>query len=119
MAARSGLSESTIGRIWKAFELKPHRANWSRLSDDPLFVAKVFDVVGLYSEPAGRCGRAMCRREVAGKRWPTLPPAFPMMPGIPETHPRLRATAAAPLFAAFNTANGQVICTLRRRTRIE
>ena len=45
MAERTGLSKSTIGRIWKAFELKPHRADTFKLSNDPLFVEKVFDVV--------------------------------------------------------------------------
>ncbi|WP_248763638.1 IS630 family transposase [Pseudarthrobacter sp. SSS035] len=51
MAERSGLSKSTIGRIWKAFELKPHRADGFKLSNDPLFVEKVYDVVGLYLNP--------------------------------------------------------------------
>ena len=51
MAARSGLSPSTIGRIWKAFELKPHRADGFKLSTDPLFVEKVYDIVGLYLNP--------------------------------------------------------------------
>ncbi len=44
----TGLNKSTIGRIWKTFELKPHRADTFKLSNDPLFVDKVFDVVGLY-----------------------------------------------------------------------
>ena len=51
MAERSGLSPSTIGRIWKAFELKPHRAEGFKLSNDPLFVDKVYDIVGLYLDP--------------------------------------------------------------------
>ena len=51
MAERSGLSSSTIGRIWKAFDLKPHRADGFKLSNDPLFVEKVYDVVGLYLDP--------------------------------------------------------------------
>jgi Homeodomain-like domain len=51
MAQRSGLSKSTIGRIWKTFDLKPHRAETFKLSNDPLFVDKVFDVVGLYLNP--------------------------------------------------------------------
>ncbi len=51
MAERSGLSPSTIGRIWKAFELKPHRADGFKLSNDPLFVDKVYDIVGLYLDP--------------------------------------------------------------------
>jgi hypothetical protein len=41
MAERSGLSKSTIGRIWRAFELKPHGADTFKLSTDPLFVEKV------------------------------------------------------------------------------
>jgi len=41
MAERTGLSRSTIGRIWKTFELKPHRADGFKLSNDPLFVEKV------------------------------------------------------------------------------
>ena len=51
MAQRTGLSKSTIGRIWKAFDLKPHRADGFKLSNDPLFVEKVHDVVGLYLNP--------------------------------------------------------------------
>ena len=51
MAKRSGLSKTTIGRIWKAFELKPHRVDSFRLSHDPLFGEKVYDVVGLYLDP--------------------------------------------------------------------
>jgi transposase len=51
MAARSGLSRTTIGRIWRDFGLKPHRAETFKLSTDPLFVEKVVDVVGLYHHP--------------------------------------------------------------------
>ena len=49
MAKKSGLSKSTIGRIWKDFGLKPHRTDGFKLSTDPLFVQKVVDVVGLYT----------------------------------------------------------------------
>ena len=51
MAKRSGLSSSTIGRIWGTFELKPHRVDGFKFSADPLFVEKVVDVVGLYLDP--------------------------------------------------------------------
>ena len=47
MAKRSGLSKSTVGRIWRTFDLKPHRADTFKLANDPLFVEKVYDVVGL------------------------------------------------------------------------
>jgi transposase len=51
MAERSGLSKSTIGRIWRAFGLQPHRTETFKLSTDPLFVEKVYDIVGLYLNP--------------------------------------------------------------------
>jgi transposase len=54
MAQRSGLSKSTIGRIWRDFGLKPHQADTFKLSSDPLFVEKVVDVVGLYHDPPER-----------------------------------------------------------------
>jgi len=51
MAHKSGLSKSTIGRIWRDFGLAPHRTDGFKLSADPLFVEKVVDVVGLYHNP--------------------------------------------------------------------
>ena len=54
MADRSGLSKSTIGRIWRDFGLKPHRADTFKLSTDPLFIEKVVDVIGLYHNPPER-----------------------------------------------------------------
>ena len=51
MARRSGLSKSTIGRIWRKFDLKPHLSDGFRLPADPLFTGKVVDVVGLYHNP--------------------------------------------------------------------
>lgn len=54
MAAKSGLSKSTIGRIWRTFGLKPHLTDTFKLSTDPLFVEKVVDVVGLYHNPPER-----------------------------------------------------------------
>lgn len=51
MAQRSGLSKSTIGRIWRTFELKPRRVEGFKFSKDPLLVEKVYDVIGLYLNP--------------------------------------------------------------------
>jgi transposase len=61
MAARSGLSPSTIGRIWRQFELKPHVQDFFTLSTDPQFVDKVVDVVGLYHHPPARAGGGVVR----------------------------------------------------------
>lgn len=51
MAKASGLSVSTVQRVWRAFGLQPHRMETFKLSSDPNFVAKMRDVVGLYVSP--------------------------------------------------------------------
>ena len=61
MAAETGLSKSTVGRIWKAFGLKPHQIDTFKLSNDPQFIDKVRDVVGLYLDPPEKGDRVMCR----------------------------------------------------------
>ena len=118
MAERSGLSNSTIGRIWKAFELKPHREDGFKLSNDPLFVEKVYDVVGLYVNPP-EAAVVLCVDEKSQvQALARSQPAFPMMPGMPEkrTHDYVRHGTTS-LFAAFNTADGTVISSLHRRHR--
>ena len=54
MAKAAGFAPSTIYRIWKAFNLQPHRTETFKLSTDPLFVEKVRDIVGLYLSPPER-----------------------------------------------------------------
>ena len=53
MAKEAGLSATTVGRVWRAFGLRPHRAETFKLSTDPLFAEKVRDIVGLYIVPPG------------------------------------------------------------------
>jgi transposase len=118
MAERSGLSRSSIGRIWRAFELKPHRGESFKLSTDPLFVDKVFDVVGLYLNPP-EAAVVLCVDEKSQvQALARSQPAFPMMPGMPEkrTHDYVRHGTTS-LFAAFNTADGTVISSMHRRHR--
>lgn len=118
MAERSGLSKSSIGRIWRAFELKPHRADTFKLSTDPLFVDKVFDVVGLYMNPPEGALVFCVDEKSQCQALARSQPAFPMMPGMPEkrTHDYVRHGTTT-LFAAFNTADGTVISSLHRRHR--
>jgi transposase len=92
MAERSGLSESTVGRIWRAFGLAPHRTDTFKLSNDPLFVEKVYDVVGLYLNPP-EAAVVLCMDEKSQvQALARSQPAFPMMPGMCErrTHDYLR-----------------------------
>ena len=60
MARRSGLPESTIGRIWRKFELKPHLTDGFKLSPDPLFIEKVVRCRRPVPQPARAGGRAVC-----------------------------------------------------------
>ena len=69
MAARSGLSPSTIGRIWRQFELKPHVQDFFKLSTDPQFVDKVIDVVGLYHNPPERAVVCAWTRNPGCRPW--------------------------------------------------
>jgi len=118
MAQRSGLSSSTIGRIWKAFELKPHRTDGFKLSNDPQFVDKVYDIVGLYLDPPEAAVVYCVDEKSQVQALARSQPAFPMMPGMPEkrTHDYVRHGTTS-LFAAFNTADGSVISSLHRRHR--
>ena len=118
MAQRTGLSESSIGRIWKAFGLKPHRADGFKLSNDPLFVEKVYDVVGLYLDPPESAVVLSVDEKSQVQALARSQPAFPMMPGMPEkrTHDYVRHGTTS-LFAAMNIADGTVIASTRRRHR--
>jgi transposase len=118
MAERTGLSKSTIGRIWKAFGLKPHRADGFKLSNDPLFVEKVYDIVGLYLNPPESAVVLSVDEKSQVQALSRSQPAFPMMPGMPEkrTHDYARHGTTS-LFAALNTADGTVIASTHRRHR--
>ncbi|WP_327116392.1 IS630 family transposase [Nocardia sp. NBC_01730] len=118
MAERSGLSKSTIGRIWKRFDLKPHLQDSFKLSTDPLFVEKVVDVVGLYHNPPEKAVVLCVDEKSQIQALDRSQPVLPMMPGTPErrTHDYLRHGITS-LFAAFNITDGSVIGELHRRHR--
>jgi transposase len=118
MAQRSGLSKSTIGRIWRKFDLKPHLTGTFKLSTDPFFVEKVVDVVGLYHHPPEQAV-VLCVDEKSGiQALDRSQPVLPMMPGVPErrSHDYVRH-GTTDLFAAFNIADGTVISVLYRHHR--
>jgi transposase len=118
MAARSGLSPTTIGRIWRRFDLKPHVVDGFKLSTDPMFVDKVVDVVGLYHNPPERAVVLCVDEKSQMQALDRSQPVLPMMPGMPErrTHDYARHGVSS-LFAAFNIADGTVISQIHRRHR--
>ncbi|WP_405580318.1 IS630 family transposase [Streptomyces sp. NBC_01092] len=118
MAERTGLSKSTIGRIWKRFDLKPHLQDSFKLSTDPQFVAKVVDVVGLYHHPPEKAVVLCVDEKSQIQALDRSQLVLPIMPGMPErrTHDYYRHGITS-LFAAFNIADGTVISALHRRHR--
>ncbi len=118
MAKRSGLSASTIGRIWRNFDLKPHLSDGFKLSTVPQFVDKIVDVVGPYHDPPDKA-IVLCTDEKSQcQALNRSPPVLPMVPGPPEraSHDYIRHGVTS-LFTAFNIATGEVISQLHRRHR--
>ena len=118
MAEASGVSASTVHRIWRAFSLQPHRAETFKLSADPLFVEKVRDIVGLYLDPPERA-LVLCVDEKTEIQAPDrTQPLLPMRPGQAErrTHDHERHGTTS-LSAALDVRAGTVIgrCMPRHR----
>lgn len=118
MAQATGISQTSIVRIWHAFGLQPHRTQSFKLSTDPLFIEKVRDIVGLYLNPPERA-LVLCTDEKAQiQALDRSQPAFPMLPGTPERRSwdYLRHGTTS-LFAALDVASGKVIGQMHRRHR--
>jgi transposase len=110
MARASGLSVSTVQRIWRAFGLQPHRLETFKLSTDPNFVAKVRDVVGLYVSPPERAIVLCVDEKSQIQALDRSQPMLPMRPGQParRSHDYKRHGVTS-LFAALDIATGRVI----------
>ncbi len=120
MARETGMSQSAISRIWRAFGLKPHLVDSFKLSNDPLFIEKVRDVVGLYLNPPD-AALVLCVDEKTGvQALDRTQPVFPMRPGVPErqSHDYVRH-GTTNLYAALDVASGKVIADLTERHRAD
>jgi transposase len=118
MARRAGMSQTAVSRIWRAFGLRPHRAETFKLSSDPAFVDKVRDVVGLYLAPPERALVLCVDEKPQIQAAQGTAPAFPMRPGQPErrTHDYKRH-GTVDLFAALDVRAGTVIGACKGRHR--
>jgi len=118
MAEEVGLSQTAISRIWRAFSLQPHRCETFKLSNDPLFVDKVRDIVGLYLDPPDKA-LVLCVDEKSQiQALDRTQPLLPMRPGQPErrTHDYVRHGTTT-LFAALDVATGRIIGKCYRKHR--
>lgn len=118
MAKHSGVSHSTVGRIWRAFGLQPHRSDAFQLSNDPMFIEKVRDIVGLYLDPPESAVVLCVDEKSQVQALNRMQPVLPMMPASPEmqTHTYVRHGTTS-LFAALDVKTGRVIGQCRRRHR--
>jgi transposase len=118
LAKELALSHSTVGCIWRAFGLQPHRSEPFKLSRDPLFGEKVRDIVGLYLAPPDRTLLLSVDEKSQIQALDRTAPILPMTFGSPErrTHD-YRRHGTTSLFAALDVATGKVIGECHRRHR--
>lgn len=114
MAAATGMSQTAVSRIWRAFGLKPHLAETFKLSTDAQFVEKVRDIVGLYLNPPQAALVLWVDEKTQVQALDRSARVPPGMPGTPErvTKDYLRA-GTTDLFAALDVATGTVITQMR------
>jgi transposase len=118
MAKATGMSQTAVSRIWRAFGLKPHLVDTWKLSTDPQFIEKVRDVVGLYLAPPEKALVLCVDEKSQMQALDRTAPMLPMMPGVPgrQTHTYVRHGTTS-LFAALDIATGKVIGQHQRRHR--
>jgi transposase len=118
MAERAGISSSSVSRIWRANGLKPHIVRGFKLSNDPQFIPKVRDIVGLYMNPPEHAVVFSFDEKPQIQALQRAQPILPMDLGMPErqTHNYIRH-GTLDLFAALNVATGEVIAKTKRRHR--
>ena len=118
MAKVSGVSESTIRRIWKAHGLKPHLTTTFKLSNDNNFAEKLEDIVGLYLSPPDHAIVLSCDEKSQIQALDRTQPGLPMKKGRCNTMTHdYKRNGTTTLFAALNTLDGSVIGTCMKKHR--
>jgi putative transposase len=118
IAEETKLSKSTVHRVWQAFGIQPHRQKYFKLSNDPFFVEKVRDIVGLYLNPPDKaivlCVDEKSQIQALDRTQPLLPIGLGYVEGVTHDYVRHGTTT---LFAALDIASGQVLTQCKRRHR--
>jgi len=118
LAEGTSISKATVQRIWSAFMIQPHRQSQFKLSNDPFFVEKVRDIVGLYLNPPDSamvlCVDEKSQCQALERTQPMLPMGLGYVEGV--THDYIRHGTTT-LFAALDIANGQVMAECKKRHR--
>src|SRR6185437_6310957 len=118
VAAKTGISKSTVQRYFTLFGVQPHRTKSFKLSPDPFFVEKVRDVVGLYMSPPDHALVLCVDEKSQMQALDRTQPLLPLSPGQAErrSHDYKRHGTTA-LFAALDIATGRVLGRCYRRHR--
>lgn len=118
MAREVGISDSSVGRIWRAHGLKPHRVESFKISNDPNFADKLDDIVGLYLNPPEHALVLSVDEKSQIQALDRTQPGLPMKKGRGQTMTHdYKRNGTTTLFAALNTATGEVygLCQQRHR----
>ena len=118
MAAKIGLNQTAISRIWRTFGLKPHRIDNFKLSTDPQFIDKVRDIVGLYLNPPDAAVVLCVDEKTQVQTSDRTAPVFPMLPGTParQTYRYVR-NGTSDLYVALDVASGKMITKMTDQHR--
>lgn len=118
MARHSGLSHSAVQRLWAANDLKPHRTRTFKLSHDPQFETKFWDIIGLYLNPPTRALVLCCDEKSQCQALERTQPGLPLGQGhiATRTHDYYRHGTVT-LFAALNYLNGKILAERAARHR--
>jgi transposase len=118
MARHSGLSRSAVQRLWAANDLKPHRTRTFKLSNDPQFETKFWDIIGLYLSPPTRAVVLCCDEKSQCQALERTQPGLPLGQGhiATRTHDYYRHGTVT-LFAALNYLNGKILAERAERHR--
>jgi hypothetical protein len=118
-AQQTGISKSTVGRYFALFGVQPHRTKGFKLSNDPFFVEKVRDIVGLYLSPPANalvlCVDEKSQCQALERTQRLLPMGLGYLEGVSHDYVRHGTTT---LFAALNAATGEVFAQCKARLDI-
>ncbi len=115
MAVRHGIGKDTVARIWRDHELKPWKVDTFKISNDPLFEAKLVDVVGLYLNPPERAVVFSFDEKTQVQALDRTQPSLPMTKGRGETMTHdYKRNGTTDLFAALNVGTGEVLTATRK-----
>ena len=118
LAAATGVSASTIRRIWQAHGLKPHRIDTFKVSRDPQFIEKLEDIVGLYLSPPDHALVLSCDEKSQVQALDRTQPGLPMKKGRAATMTHdYKRHGTTTLFAALNVLDGTIIAQCQKRHR--